>query len=172
MSAVTKKDDVKIRVIDSDKLINAINEGSYDINLSAVMALGAVVLDTKQPESCEDAISRQEAVKEAKELFDSGECYADKFCIISMLNSLPSVHVQPGRWIPCSERLPEENYVLISKKPTKLSGSKWCVTIAIRTADPRSGKICWRDIGFGAIQDNEVLAWMPLPEPYKKEGEG
>ena len=55
--------DVKIKVIDSDKLINAINEGSYDVNLSAVMALGAVMLDTKrqgvdglppeQPELCE-----------------------------------------------------------------------------------------------------------------------
>ena len=43
-------DDVKIKVIDSDKLINAINEGSYDINLSAVMALGAVMLDTKKQE--------------------------------------------------------------------------------------------------------------------------
>ena len=74
---------------------------------------------------------------------------------------------QVQRWIPCSERLPEEDYVLISKKTTKLSGSKWCVTTAIRVADPRSSKINWRDIGFGAIQDNEVLAWMPLPEPYK-----
>lgn len=36
-------DDIKIRVIDSKKLIEAINAGSYDINLSAVMALGAVV---------------------------------------------------------------------------------------------------------------------------------
>ena len=36
-------DDIKIRVIDSKKLIEAINTGSYDINLSAVMALGAVV---------------------------------------------------------------------------------------------------------------------------------
>lgn len=47
-------DDVKIRVIDSDKLINAlvnvINEGSYDVNLSAVMALGATLLDTKKQE--------------------------------------------------------------------------------------------------------------------------
>lgn len=31
-------DDVKIKVIDSDRLINAINEGSYDVNLSAVMS--------------------------------------------------------------------------------------------------------------------------------------
>ena len=46
-------DDVKIKVINSDKLINAINEGSYDVNLSAVMALGAVMLDTKKQEICE-----------------------------------------------------------------------------------------------------------------------
>lgn len=31
--------DVKIKVIDSDKLIDAINKGSYDVDLSAVMAL-------------------------------------------------------------------------------------------------------------------------------------
>ena len=46
-------DDVKIKVIDSDKLVNAINEGSYDVNLSAVMALGAVMLGTKKQEICE-----------------------------------------------------------------------------------------------------------------------
>ena len=45
--------DVKIKVIDSVKLINAINEVSYDVNLSAVMALGAVMLDTKNQEICE-----------------------------------------------------------------------------------------------------------------------
>lgn len=45
--------DVKIKVIDSDKLVKAINEGSYDINLSAVMAIGAVMLDTKKQELCE-----------------------------------------------------------------------------------------------------------------------
>ncbi len=51
--------DVKIKVIDSDKLIKAINEGSYDVNLSAVMALGAVMLDTKKQEEiirCKDCM--------------------------------------------------------------------------------------------------------------------
>lgn len=86
------------------------------------------------------------------------------------LDELPTVNPEP-QWIPCSERLPKEEYVLISKKPTKLSGSKWCVTVAIRTADPRSGKIYWRDIGFDAIPDDNVLAWMPRPKPYREEGE-
>lgn len=47
-------DDVKIKVIDSDKLINAINEGSYDVDLSTVMAFGAVMLDTKEIIRCKD----------------------------------------------------------------------------------------------------------------------
>jgi len=46
-------DDIKIKVIDSDKLINAINEGSYDVDLSTVMALGGVISDTKKQEICE-----------------------------------------------------------------------------------------------------------------------
>ena len=76
---------------------------------------------------------------------------------------------EQDRWIPVTERLPEDEYVLISKKPTKLSGSKWSVAIAIRTADPRSRKIQWRDSGFGIIQDDKVLAWRPLPEAYTEE---
>ena len=74
----------------------------------------------------------------------------------------------PNGWISCSKRLPEDEYVLVSKKPTKISGNKWNVTIAMRTADPRSRKIQWRDIGFGVIQDDKVLAWQPLPEPYRE----
>ena len=83
--------------------------------------------------------------------------------------SLPSAQPKQ-RWIPVTEKLPEDEYVLISKKPTKLSGNKWCVIVAIRMADPRSGKVQWRDSGFGVIQDDEVLAWMPRPKPWK-EGE-
>lgn len=86
----------------------------------------------------------------------------------NIIEKLPSAQ---RLWIPCSERLPEDEYVLISKKPTKLSGIKWCVTIATRTADPRSMEIKWRDIGFGTIQEEDVLAWMPLPEPYREEGD-
>lgn len=84
------------------------------------------------------------------------------------INEMPTIKPEP-HWIPCSERLPEDEYVLISKKPTKISGDKWCVAIAIRTEDPRSRKIQWRDSGFGVIQDDKVLAWMPLPEFYRKE---
>ena len=131
----------------------------------AVMQKGKIMTERK-------TIYLDDALEAIRKLPNAGiHWFVSAEAVFNLLLELPSA--QPERWIPCtcSERLPGENYVLISKKPTKLSGSKWCVTIAIRTADPRSGKICWRDIGFGAIQDNEVLAWMPLPEPYREEGD-
>ena len=124
-----------------------------------------------------DLISRQAAIDKADSLYrdtKNDECYmitgynhaiSD---IRAILKSFPSAQPEQ-RWIPCSEGLPEEDYVLISKKPSKISGDKWCVAIAIRMTDPRSGKVNWRDTGFGVIQDDKVLAWMPLPEPYKGE---
>lgn len=94
-----------------------------------------------------------------------------KIELLGMVTALGYKHEKTAQqWIPVSERLPEDEYVLISKKPTKISGDKWSVAIAIRTADPRSGKIQWRDSEFGVIQDEKVLVWMPLPAPYK-EGE-
>jgi len=78
----------------------------------------------------------------------------------------------PSGWIPCSERLPEEDvYVLISKKPSPISGNKFSVTIGMRYINRRSKKAEWRDSGFGYLSDDKVLAWMPLPEPYQEEGE-
>lgn len=72
-------------------------------------------------------------------------------------------------WIPCSERLPEDDvYVLISKRPNLLSGKKWCVTIAGRFKGARNNLVEWKDIGFGKLQDDEILAWMPLPELYQE----
>lgn len=93
--------------------------------------------------------------------------YDNEVTAKQLIDEQPTIEPEQ-RWIPCSERLPEDEYVLISKKPTNISGSKWSVAIAIRTADPRSRKIQWRDSGFGVIQDDKVLAWMPLPEPYQK----
>lgn len=76
----------------------------------------------------------------------------------------------PAKWIPVSERLPEEGHdVLITKESFKIKGYEQHVIKAKRSVDPRSGKIEWWS-AFGALKDKSVLAWMPLPEPYK-EGE-
>lgn len=64
-------------------------------------------------------------------------------------------------WIPCSERLPEkETFVL-------------CY---IRCESFDYMKVLWRDDYSGDWADGDnfhhkVIAWMPLPEPYRMEAE-
>ena len=75
-----------------------------------------------------------------------------KQSVIKTIDEQPRV----GEWIPCSERLPKE-YVgvtgtLVSKEVlvSLKSGLVW-VARTIR----------------GRWTSDEVVAWMPLPEPYK-----
>lgn len=63
-------------------------------------------------------------------------------------------------WIPCSERLPED-----TARPVLISGRH--KTVGIYAVDiARYNGDMWQYDGF-TFPDCEVLAWMPLPEPYK-----
>ena len=63
-----------------------------------------------------------------------------------------------AEWIPCSERLPEKNKeVLIS--------CDWGVDIG------EYGDDGWRSEWINHYDDDAVLAWMPLPKPYREDGE-
>lgn len=74
------------------------------------------------------------------------------------------------RWIPVSERLPDdEDYhdcygfpdgVVIWQTDNGDIGFGWYY---------RSTK-CWSDINDYPIKSGKVIAWRPLPEPYKKGG--
>lgn len=69
---------------------------------------------------------------------------------------------KPNKWIPCSERLPEEHKEVLT---CSLGGF-----IEIQSYEDGCGgywenqKGDWSDIC-------EVVAWMPLPEQYKQEVE-
>ena len=71
-------DDVKIKVIDSDKLVKAIKEGSYDVNLSAVLTLGAVMLDNKKQKSCKS--SDKNVCKKGKWIKNNNGTYTCSLC--------------------------------------------------------------------------------------------
>ena len=65
------------------------------------------------------------------------------------------------KWIPCSERLPEEGDTVLVSVRWYEDNDEIC--IAKRYDDGY-----WFS-GYG-IQDAEIVrAWMPLPEPYEEE---
>jgi hypothetical protein len=72
--------------------------------------------------------------------------------------------VSKDGWIPCSERLPKDDSICI-------------VTVEYPNNETdvdygwfdRTG-ICWY-VGIQEFRTSNILAWQPLPEPYKEEGE-
>ena len=125
-----------------------------------------------------DLISRQEAIDaaiEATKKWDGLYPQGLNCEIQEAVNALPSAQPEQ-RWIPCSERLPEEDTeVLISYRYKEGEGDTDHVNIDITSY----GTTCfggreihtlkeWRQ-PFDYFHANyEVIAWMPLPEPYKE----
>lgn len=62
-------------------------------------------------------------------------------------------------WIPCSEKLPElRKDVIVTVRYTGFMGMHGCW---IKTGHMEAENDWWRDCAGG-----EVIAWMPLPQPY------
>lgn len=67
-------------------------------------------------------------------------------------------YYREGQWIPCSERLPEPNEVVL----ISVNGNVDADWIAV----DNTGYGCWYRTMKYAI---DIDAWMPLPEPWKGE---
>lgn len=72
---------------------------------------------------------------------------------IDALMQLPSAEPQ---WIPCSERLPEENQICIVTDETMRNTYEY--RFCKETYD--------EDQGWTYLK-HRIIAWMPLPQPYK-----
>ena len=71
-----------------------------------------------------------------------------------------------SEWIPVKERLPENKETVLLTFKHFVSGN----TIGLGSMILLRGKTHWhvREQNLGTY---DVLAWMPLPEPYKEDGE-
>jgi hypothetical protein len=92
-----------------------------------------------------------------------GECpiciYSNEGFPCGLIKTAPTVERLTGRWIPVSERLPEIN--------------KEVIVTDIETSDTYQSRYIgggYWGCDNGPLNDR-IIAWMPLPTPYKKESE-
>lgn len=88
--------------------------------------------------------------------------YCDGCDTVGILKEIPSAHPEQ-RWIPVSERLPEEygNYLITTDDDNVYIGTTKANLNGWSGCDA-NGFFWWGE---------KVVAWMPLPEPYQERGE-
>ena len=97
-----------------------------------------------------DLISREETIRAIDSL---GEDYISYYKLLMLIGRLPSAEPEQ-KWIPVSEALPEEHKNVLV---TTIDGE--------RRVSHLTDINYWWNIGRC-----KVIAWMPLPEPYRAEG--
>lgn len=113
-------------------------------------------------------MTREQAIETINELWISGTGYCPKGEFNELCEIIIKALEQKPRWIPVSERLPEDyktviasveyGYVCPEARYSKEEGWQWAY---------ESGTDYWQEI------ECDVVAWMPLPKPYEpKEREG
>ena len=76
-----------------------------------------------------------------------------------ILNDVPTI--DPAKWIPVSERLPKEGVQVLV---TDDAGGLATIDVDYGYFDEEYGRFDW-------FHSQNVTAWMPLPEPYRKDGD-
>lgn len=83
------------------------------------------------------------------------------------IKDLPSAQPEP-QWIPCSERLPELGKDVLAT--LFHANGELGIVMVKRTTSFNPGDTYWEDWTNEYSWENEnVLAWMPLPDCYKGE---
>lgn len=153
-------------------------------------------VDYKQ-EPCDDAISREDALEALNTI--NGTAELDRaFEVIEKLPSVTSIEVihrdrtvqdfvdkcrecgriRKGHWIPVNERLPEEYGEYMITWVSDYTNKPLISIAEYEITDDFDRKNCrflgeWLfDEYMSAYTNIKVIAWMPLPEPYKADMRG
>lgn len=81
--------------------------------------------------------------------------------IIKRIEALPLAAEHPKCWIPVTEKLPSESGDYLCTIPLDAEET-YTEVLAFH-----KGKFYEADDEWGATYHDDVLAWMPLPTPYK-----
>ena len=123
----------------------------------------------------QDLISRQAAI----DAIDTGLWGVewDEALATAMLKDLPSAD-RPQEWIPCSERLPNEGEVVLVCMRIESHKAEWEEQRSIEFGRISSDRYDFNGTGWEWLNEsgadywqadwnNSILAWMPLPKPWK-----
>ena len=134
-------------------IIDATNEDSI-YNMGFVDGLEFCINHLSTMPSAQSEVTEEE-VKE--------DCRKRRLSIVdsALLKKYASEGPEP-RWIPCSERLPEEGQDILAYR---VFGDDE------RIIPANYGNGCWFDCHMNCSVGH-VVAWMPLPKPYEGEQNG
>lgn len=82
-----------------------------------------------------------------------------KIDLIGMITVI-SYEAQKQKWIPCSERLPENDEICL------VCGRKGGICVARFWRNKENTLYLWTKTGTGKFIN--AISWMPLPEPYQE----
>lgn len=119
-----------------------------------------------------ELISREELLKQIETDSKGNEGqYGDEWLFIDTINSLPTVEERKeGEWIPVSERLPknERKTYLIATECGYMCLCRWTDDIFGLGGEFRDTDT-WGWSFADRPQYSKIVAWMPLPKPWKGE---
>lgn len=120
-----------------------------------------------------DLISRKAAIKAIDDLPNCYNGYSDtydKAYIIGVLEELPTIDVpdrKVGKWTPVSEKLPKPNELIDRVRKYYLVQNEYGDMMVATFVEFSGGAKIWQQIyQDGAIME-DIVAWMPLPKPWK-----
>lgn len=127
----------------------------------------------------DDLISRQAVIDALADMHcksdEDGYIWIIRNDAWARIDALPSV-TPKQRWIPCSERLPERGIdVLVTRDyDGRADFNKSCRYVEVASRHGEDDDVVWisySDEYKMSPKNHKVIAWMPLPEPWRGEQE-
>ena len=123
-------------------------------------------------------MTREEAIKKIKKVIEESVIFEDE--LEAFDKAIKALEQEP-KWIPVWERLPEKRGDYLVTQKATFTDYEYISVIGYALnlydvdeydfADKKRSGWYEYDSEWGYRELDDVIAWMPLPEPYKAESE-